>query len=196
MTIQPSSRSAGVIVLSEFIDLRDSFFIREIVPDFPQFVYVKWRNPSQHREEGIHLIHGQYSDSPLEGYDFHLFALPEALVRDYLVRDLQFPVNVLGAICIIDFSLWRGLIDQEGGLGNICKDPRTSGIAWTRANHLPFVVATIIGKNNASFSVDEVRKLCELESDIPVHLSSKSFDKENVRLLLSILAQQIRAKVI
>ena len=191
-----NQRHIGVIVLEEFVGLLASEdFIRTASTGqgFPTFMQVQWHDPGQRREEGLHLLYGKYQFERQREYSLHLFGFPDALYRNFLLSDLQFPVTLMGFVLIVKCSkdfLWRDVDMQTFEQRKM--DPTRSGLAWVKITGLPFVIAAT-GQESQVITMDQLRGLLDLEPQIPIIPCSSKFDEDHIHLILSALVERIES---
>ena len=170
----------GVFVIEESIGVDYTEFIHVACPEqeFPTHIYTKWRDPSGKREQGIHLLYGKY-----ERFNIHLFGLPQSLIRNFTVNDLEVPYEVRGFVLIIKV---RGNEPYEE-LRNMPDDPLFSGLAWIRKHGLPFVIV-ILNKNRRALQPSQVQNILSLNTQVSSIAILSSLDATSIGSVLSTLA--------
>ena len=152
------------------------------------FIHLDWRNDSEKRI--LPLLHAKRKEKLQRPYHLDLFRFPEELYFDFLLDDLAFPLPIVGIIVSVDLSdevIWKTIRKQDAMLTK----PDRGGLAWVKAQALPFVVAATHAEE-AFISLDQLRNLLDLKSTVPIIACPKGFDEHQVQTVLSALIEHIR----
>lgn len=184
-------KSIGILIVEENVGLAYTDFIRAACPNqaYPTHVFIKWGDSSRRQEEGVHLLYGSYGELANTHYDIHLFGLPQALLRNFSIGELEFSIKTCGYIVLVEDVEDILSLDVQK-LNAYRNDPLMSGLTWVRNQNSPVAVISIAHENTR---IDErqLRNILSLPIQTPLIVSSKNIDKQQIEQILWSLIRQI-----
>jgi hypothetical protein len=188
----------GILAEGEFTPFTVGPFIRAVSdPPDPAHLFLKWKKPETRPRAGLYNYYNNCTGFKPKRC-VHVFGVPEALRRDFLVTDLDYPVKIVGLILIVDGEQfgWNQDIWKEKGITLIDDTNRSkifSGLAWLKKQNLPMVIAAP-GFNKSN--VENLRMLLGVGPQtaiIPGPPRTEDFEFDNLHVIKTIsqLVEQI-----
>ena len=182
----------GVLILEEFqIGLETHKFLEVACPD-PVPMDIRWRVPREGRGNDVGVHRGMsrliVSERQVETF---LYVLPSGLPFDFALSDLEFPVEIVGCILIVNLNIACFMLtDDKGRLKKIPKIARAIQRIWIDEQRLPFVVVTT-GYESPALTESQIRDSMYLDPDITIVPCPAGLDKVIAERALTRLLEQI-----
>ncbi len=191
-----------IVLADPYISMyMDSFMksFKTIDNEYGRNVFAKWKIQYQHKNDGVNFRYRSciVSDIAGQNYELFLYTHPDALLRDYLIDDLQMPTKVRGAIIFveafpkfIESRRWLNILNE------IKNDPNMCAIAWAKWNHLPFIIILIKEAEQAAVvSSSDLIRIFDLPPNTPFISCPSGLNQENIQEILSVTLNHIKSNI-
>lgn len=179
----------GFLILEEGIGLDVLKFLsltREHQREL-ESVKINWKPNTRKKDthDYLYSCFQAYNKNP----SLYLFILPPAIVRDFRITDLDFPVQMSGFVVIVNIKLWMEFAEnlEKDGKERKPTSPVISDLAWAKSHNLPVVVAAIHARN-INRDVNKLGKLLAQPVTTPIIWCDGEIDKDLVDRTLQLIA--------